>query len=108
MLDVAADIMLLAGRKYPEDLAKPGQQVPLFFGPCFYCLRGYTTHLPCECPTCGAVLRRVVQTPRWALRGRLSYRVWLHWMFFRLRLREAIGDSVWVLLNVVAQSERTR
>ena len=108
MLDVAADIMLLAGRKYPEDLVGPGQQVPMFLGPCLYCGSGHVPFLPCECPTCGVLLRRTVQTPRWALLGRSTYRVWVRWMFFRLRLREALGDSVRVLLDVVVQSGRTR
>lgn len=108
MLDFAADIVALAERKYPKDLVEPGQQVPLFIGPCFYCLQGHVPYLPCECPTCGVWLRRTVQTPRWALWGRWTYRVWLRWMFFRLRLHEALSDSVRTLLDVVVQMERVR
>lgn len=108
MLDFAADIVALAGRKYPKDLVGPGQQVPLFVGPCFYCGRGFTPYLPCECPSCGTYLRRVVVRPHWTYWGKPALLVWVYWMFFRRRFRESLSDSMRMLLEVLIQSERAR
>lgn len=64
----------------PRMLAKVGEQMPLFIGPCLYCKKGYVSHLPQACPNCGKYLSQFVTVPRthtslWIICHKI--RVWL-------------------------------
>jgi hypothetical protein len=63
--------------KKPGDLVRPGEQIPLFIGPCAYCGKGYVPHLPHECPSCDAPLRRVIyfDPPRNRVFARVYWKV---------------------------------
>jgi len=86
--DVALSVMDASFHLRRTIKVQVGEQVPLLIGPCLYCHEGYVPHLPAVCPTCGALLTKLVYPPKWAS-GRL-YKVWWLWMFFKFELRERL------------------
>lgn len=101
LVRITRDILSVAGRTYPSDLAHVGEQVPLFIGPCAYCGVGYIPYLPHACPNCGIYLRAVM--PAWV--SRLGVRVW----YLRCRiLRENLRTAVYLALRTARDISRTR
>ena len=90
-----------------SDFALPGEQIPLFFGPCLYCGGGYLAELPGECSGCGTWLRRVVRPPAWALRGVRWYMLWVRWEFFKASFIDRLYGTLLELVRMQALTQRS-
>jgi hypothetical protein len=78
--DLASDILLfrevVKPTILPGDLTTPGDQIPLFIGPCFHCGEGLVPKLPNTCPVCGHYLTRIVPSEMVDAGPRMK-RLWL-------------------------------
>lgn len=89
-----------------HNFVEPGEQIPLFAGPCFYCGKGHIHALPHFCNHCGRRLNTLIVVPEFFLRSTRRFILYWNWKMFLYDLRMTLPLMVMDSIASIARDKR--
>ncbi len=84
-------------------LVGPGEQVPMFVGPCFYCGHGWIPAFPHFCTNCNRKLTGIIHIPEFWYASERRFRVYWRWQLFKYELKNVFPFN---MLSVILDLQK--